>query len=186
MSRPSAGRRLSAAAICGIALACAAPASAQQPILGFTDSHAEHQQAYEGKYQDGVRADVIGQTSRALSRRPQLVGTDGARRSFEYSVDRLRSYGLDVSTRQYSVYSSSPRDVSVTMTAPQHRQLATIERGGFPWESAFGEVVEGYNAFSPSGDVSGEVVYANYGLPQDYAALDQLGVSVKDKIVLVR
>jgi N-acetylated-alpha-linked acidic dipeptidase len=47
-------------------------------------------------------------------------------------------------------------------------------------------VVEGYNAFSPSGDVSGEVVYANYGLPQDYAALDDLGVSVTDKIVLVR
>src|SRR6185436_15989814 len=102
MSRPSAGRRLCAAAICGSALVFAAPASAaQEPILGFTDSHAEHQRAYESQYQDGVRADVIGQTSRALSRRPQLVGTPGAQRSFEYSVDRLRSYGLDVSTRQY-------------------------------------------------------------------------------------
>ena len=44
----------------------------------------------------------------------------------------------------------------------------------------------GYNAFSPSGDVSGDVVYANYGLPQDYAELEKLGVNVKDKIVLVR
>ena len=30
-------------------------------------------------------------------------------------------------------------------------------------------MVVGYNAYSPSGDVSGEVVYANYGLPEDYA-----------------
>ena len=58
------------------ALAFAAPASAQQPIVGFTDSHAE-QQAYEGQYRNGVRADVIGRTSRALSVRPQLVGTAG-------------------------------------------------------------------------------------------------------------
>ena len=186
MSRPSAGRWLCAAVICGAALAFAAPASAQQPILGFTDSHAEQQQAYEGQYQNGVRADVIGRTSRALSVRPQLVGTAGARRSFEYSVDRLRSYGLDVSTRQYGVYSSSPNDVSVTMTAPYRRELATKENGGFPWQKNFDDVVEGYNAFSPSGDVSGEVVYANYGLPDDYAALEELGVSVKDKIVLVR
>jgi N-acetylated-alpha-linked acidic dipeptidase len=150
-----------------MALASAAPASAQQPILGFTESHAEHQRAYERQYQDRVRPDVIGTTSRALSQRPQLVGTSGALRSFQYSIDRLRAYGLDVSTRQYSVYASSPRDVSVTMTAPDTRELSTMERGGFPWQRNFGDVVEGYNAFSPSGDVSGEVVYANYGLPQD-------------------
>jgi N-acetylated-alpha-linked acidic dipeptidase len=169
-----------------LALVFAAPAGAQEPILGFTADHAGRQQAYEGRFRDTVRADVIGQTSRALSRRPQLVGTAGSRRSFEYSVDRLRSYGLDVSTRQYSVYSSSPRSVAVTMTAPYTRRLATKEKGGFPWKTAFGDVVEGYNAFSPSGDVTGEVVYANYGLPEDYAELDRLGVSVKDKIVLVR
>ena len=34
--------------------------------------------------------------------------------------------------------------------------------------------------------MSGEVVYANYGLPEDYAALEALGVSVEGKIVLVR
>ena len=48
------------------------------------------------------------------------------------------------------------------------------------------DVVEGYNAYSPSGDVTGDVVYANYGLPQDYAELDKLGIGVAGKIVLVR
>jgi N-acetylated-alpha-linked acidic dipeptidase len=187
MSTPSAGRWLCAAVVTGTALVCAGPASAEdEPIIGFTTEHAQHQRAYESQFQDRVSADAIGRNSRALSKRPQLVGTAGARRSFEYSVDKLRSYGLDVSTRQYSVYSSSPRSVSVTMTAPYTRHLANKENGGFPWESAFDEAVVGYNAFSPSGDVAGDVVYANYGLPQDYAELDKLGVSVKDKIVLVR
>jgi N-acetylated-alpha-linked acidic dipeptidase len=187
MSRPSAGRALGAAVLTGLALAAGpGSATAQEPILGFTDEHAQQQRAYESNFQDRVSAETIGQNSRALSRRPQLVGTPGARRSFEYSVERLRRYGLDVSTRTYSVYSTRPRDVSVTMTAPYTRRLATMEKGGFPWQHAFDEVVVGYNAFSPSGDVSGDVVYANYGLPQDYAELEKLGVDVEGKIVLVR
>ena len=44
----------------------------------------------------------------------------------------------------------------------------------------------GYNAYSPSGDVTAPVVYANYGRPEDFAALDKLGVDVHGKIVLVR
>jgi N-acetylated-alpha-linked acidic dipeptidase len=55
-----------------------------------------------------------------------------------------------------------------------------------PWSEDFQDVVVGYNAYSPPGDVSGQVVYANYGLPADYAELDKLGVSVEGKIVLVR
>jgi N-acetylated-alpha-linked acidic dipeptidase len=73
------------------------------------------------------------------------------------------------------------------MTAPYSRTLATKEHG-FPWQEDFNfkDVVVGYNAYSPSGRVSGEVVYANYGLPDDYAELQKLGVDLAGKIVLVR
>jgi N-acetylated-alpha-linked acidic dipeptidase len=37
-----------------------------------------------------------------------------------------------------------------------------------------------------SGDVSAQIVYANYGLIEDYAMLDSLGVSVRGKIVVAR
>ena len=83
------------------------------------------------------------------------------------------------------MYASRPRDVAVTMTAPYTRRLANKE-SAFPWHQDFEDVVVGYNAYSPSGDVSGEVVYANYGLPEDYAELERLGVDVRGKIVLVR
>ena len=48
------------------------------------------------------------------------------------------------------------------------------------------DVVVGYNALSPSGDVTAPVVYVNYGTTDDYAALARAGVSVKGKIVLAR
>ena len=39
---------------------------------------------------------------------------------------------------------------------------------------------------SKSGDVTGEIVYVNFGIPADYETLDTLGISVKGKIVLAR
>jgi len=79
-----------------------------------------------------------------------------------------------------TVYASRPNKIEVTMTAPTTHRLSAKEQP-FPWHEDFDEVVDGYNAYSPSGDVTGEVVYANLGLPEDYEALDELGVSVAGK-----
>ena len=76
------------------------------PIAGFTAAGAERQQAYEDAFTRGVSAEDIARTSRRLSDRPQLIGTPGVRRAQQISVDKLRSYGLDVSTPGYTV---SPR-----------------------------------------------------------------------------
>src|SRR5258708_34585730 len=43
-----------------------------------------------------------------------------------------------------------------------------------------------FNAYSPDGDVTGELVSVNYDVPADYRILDSLGVTRKGKIVLPR
>jgi len=43
-----------------------------------------------------------------------------------------------------------------------------------------------YNAYSADGDVSAELVFVNYGLPQDYEVLDKMGIDVKGKIVIAK
>ncbi len=67
----------------------------------------------------------------------------------------------------------------------RHRTLPVKEKKR-PWQKHYDDVIPGHNGFSPSGNVRGEVVYANYGRPEDFALLAKNGVSVKDKIVLVR
>jgi N-acetylated-alpha-linked acidic dipeptidase len=47
-------------------------------------------------------------------------------------------------------------------------------------------VVMPFNGMSPSGDAEAEVVYANYGTPEDFEKLEKLKVDVRGKIVLVR
>ena len=43
-----------------------------------------------------------------------------------------------------------------------------------------------YNVYGADGDVTGELVYVNYGMPEDYKELDRRGISVKGKIVIAR
>lgn len=40
--------------------------------------------------------------------------------------------------------------------------------------------------YSPSGNVTAAFVYANYGKPEDFDALETLGVSIEGKIVITR
>ena len=43
-----------------------------------------------------------------------------------------------------------------------------------------------YNAYAAPGDVTGQLVYVNYGIPEDYEKLAELGLDVEGKIVIVR
>jgi N-acetylated-alpha-linked acidic dipeptidase len=45
---------------------------------------------------------------------------------------------------------------------------------------------KGWNAYSGSGDVTAEVVYANYGTIADFEKLKELGIDTKGKIILAR
>jgi N-acetylated-alpha-linked acidic dipeptidase len=154
-------------------------------IEGFAPDHTAAQRQAEARFQRSVSPQVAGELSRTLSVRPRLIGSPGNRRSGAYSAATLRGYGLRVRRAPYDVYITRPDSIEVSMTAPEQRRLE-VKEPRFPWQRYFNEVVVGYNAYSPPGDVTGELVYANYGLPADYEKLDQLGVDVRGKIVIVR
>jgi N-acetylated-alpha-linked acidic dipeptidase len=181
--------RLALAAACAMTLGGAVGIAQAQTdaggLNGYTPGHAALQREYEARFQQGVSADDMGRLSRNLSRRPHRVGTPNQQRVVESALATLRGYGLDARLHGYDVYVSRPQSIQVAMTKPYLR-AATVKERPFPWLQDFEDVVPGYNAYSPAGDVTASVVYANYGLPEDYAALDRLGVSVAGKIVLVR
>src|SRR6185436_12992042 len=75
---------------------------------------------------------------------------------------------------------------------PRSRRLAfvaALEEEAVPGDSTFGpreEQLPPYNAYSIDGDVTGELIYVNYGLPEDYEELQRQGINVKGRIVLAR
>src|SRR5579872_3662460 len=86
------------------------------------------------------------------------------------------------------VWINYPLEISVDMTAPAGVSMHGPTRehvSNDPYEDD-PRVVMPFNGMSPSGDAEAEVVYANYGTPDDFEKLSKLGIDVKGKIVLVR
>lgn len=154
-------------------------------LPGFTVEKSAWQLTYEAGFKQHVEASVAEKLSTTLSSHTQRVGTDGAERSARYSLRKLREWGLDAQLHSYSVYGPVPKNIEVTMTAPERRELEVQEKP-YPWHEGFETVVPGFNAYSPAGDVTGEVVYVNYGLPEDYDRLEELGIDPANKIVIAR
>ncbi|MFF4240266.1 M28 family peptidase [Actinomadura geliboluensis] len=184
-------RALAALSAPALALTMAAvPAAASSPappgsIAGFTDAHATWQRQYERLFGAVPSARTARALDAELAREPGLATTTGDWHRVQRIVRHFRSYGLKPEIRTYYAYLSMPQRVKIDMTAPLHRALPVKEKKR-PWQEYYDQVIPGHNGFSPSGDVRGEVVYVNYGRPEDFDLLAKNGVSVKGKIVLVR
>ena len=157
------------------------------PLRGFAPSRAADERALEQKFlsiPDAARAEA---NLRHLTSEPHAAGTEASHRVAQWLLEQYRSFGFDAQIASYSAWIPLPREVKLELTAPTQRPLATPEEP-FPADADTQDphLLPAFNSYSPSGDVTGEVVYVNYGAAEDYRALDSLGISVEGKIVLAR
>ena len=125
---------------------------------------------------------------RVLTAEPHIAGSPEDRKTAEYVARKFREAGLDVEIAEYTVSMNYPTEVSVDVVAPAGIRMhgPTPEHvDGDPYQDD-PRITPAFNGYSPSGDVEGEVVYANYGRPEDFQKLKELGIDVAGKIVLVR
>jgi N-acetylated-alpha-linked acidic dipeptidase len=116
-----------------------------------------------------------------------MAGTPAQARTRDYVVSQMKSWGLETEVRSYSVWMPHPVSTRIWRIAPDPLEL-DLREGPIPEDTtsvAFPQVMA-FNGYGAAGDVRGEVVYVNYGLIEDYAQLDSMGVSVKGKIVIAR
>lgn len=124
--------------------------------------------------------------SRTLSAETHVSGTPAQARTRDYVIAQMRAMGLETEVRRYDIFMPHPTSVQLWRVAPRARQLSLAEPAvaGDP-TSALAQYPT-VNGYSGQGDVTGDVVYVNYGLIEDYAQLDSLGVSVRGKIAVAR
>jgi N-acetylated-alpha-linked acidic dipeptidase len=165
-----------------------APASAGSTpaIFGFRDAAAE--QSTESRFLAVPDSKLAEEHLRILTRVPHMAGTIEDKATADYVAQKFRDAGLDTEIVQYKVWMNYPAEIRVDMTAP-----AGVEMHGPTRERVDGDayqddprVVMPFNGMSPSGDAEAEVVYANYGTPEDFDKLDKMKIDVRGKIVLVR
>ena len=161
----------------------------QDPTLtGFTARRAAWHLACEQRFLDLPRGDAFREHLRTITAEPHPAGSAAQARVGEYLARAMRDAGLEVTNYPYDVYLPElTDDVEVHIVTPvamrlsnREPELAEDRFSGHP------DLLNGWNAFSGSGDVTGEVVYANYGRREDYLALDSMGISVAGKVVIAR
>jgi N-acetylated-alpha-linked acidic dipeptidase len=160
--------------------------STAQPIFGFRDAAAEN--ATETRFLAVPDPKLAEEHLRTLTQAPHMAGTPEDKATADYVAQKFREAGLDTEIVEYKVWLNYPSEISVDITAP-----AGVEMHGPTREHVDGDpydddprVVMPFNGMSPSGDAEAEVVYANYGTPEDFEKLDKLKIDVRGKIVLVR
>ena len=158
------------------------------PIYGFTPAHAEAQRALEARFDAAIRPDDLRAWMQRLTARPHNLGSPYGKENAEYIASLFRSWGFDTRIEQFDVLFPTPRTRVLELVAPEHftARLAEPPIASDPTSSQTAEQLPTFNAFSIDGDVTGELVYVNYGVPKDYEELALRGIDVKGKIAIAR
>jgi N-acetylated-alpha-linked acidic dipeptidase len=155
-------------------------------IPGYAAGSTLAQREYERALRAAIDPDTVARYATGLSSRSHMAGTPGQRATRDSVVAWLTAAGLEVGYDSLILYMPQPLEVSVARVLPTPLAFDLTEPGIPEDPSTRFDVVPAFHAYSGSGTVESEVVYANFGLPNDYRVLDSLGVSVQGKIVVAR
>jgi N-acetylated-alpha-linked acidic dipeptidase len=160
---------------------------ASKPIRGFSapSSVAELERERELKASPSPKAAEADFD--VMTAEPHHTGSPYEIKLADYVSGQFKSFGIEPEKYEYSVLLPWPGQRRIDIVAPDQVKLEVEEEKirGDQWADKPG-ILPAYNAYSPSGDVTGEIVYVNYGIPADYETLQKLGIDVKGKIVLAR
>ncbi len=165
--------------------------------LGFTPKSAAAERKAEATALSTPNPERARAWLRYLTEEPHVAGTPTDLKTAEYVRDKLASWGWKAELAVHHVLLNYPvvkHDGTGKMTlpmlelvAPSRKRLSLIEAAHTEdKDSASPLAFPAFHGYGVSGDVTGQVVYANYGSPEDFDALEKLGVAVAGRIVLVR
>jgi len=185
------------------ALAFLALGPAPGAILGFTPASGARERFDEQRFLDLPSAQGALDAATAIGARPHYAGTPADHALAEGTAERLREYGFAVQVESFTARVDTPRKLAVELFADgrpfKARDGFHKQRGTPPLGLDLHEVGDAgdpdtldpaiglpFNAGSGDGDVTAPLVYAHYGLREDFATLRQAGVDVRGAIVLIR
>ncbi len=166
----------------------AAQSNDRPPLLGFAREGAEAERALEAKFDSLLKRENLRENMKRLSARPHHVGSPYNKENAEFMLSLFRSWGFDAQLEEFQVLFPTPKVRVLEMVSPE-KFTASLAEPALKEDAPSAQTSEQlpvYNAYSIDGDVTGQLVYVNYGVPKDYEELEQRGIDVKGKIVIAR
>jgi N-acetylated-alpha-linked acidic dipeptidase len=157
-------------------------------IAAATVPVAAQGDGWDAKFRAIPEARNVGEYVRTLSARPHHLGSPYDKQNADWILAKFREWGWDAQIEQYDVLFPTPKERLLELVAPT-RVKAALDEPALPVDPTSGqrsEQLPTFNAYSVDGDVTGPLVYVNYGRPEDYEELARRGISVKGAIVIAR
>ena len=157
-------------------------------LRGYSNDSARTERDWEDKFRALPKPDNMREYMRRLSAYPHHIGSPYDKDNAEWILGLFKSWGLDAHIETFRVLFPTPKSRVVELLEPGHYTLKLAEPpvSVDPTSGQTAQQLPTYNAYSVDGDVSGPLVYVNYGIPADYEELERLGISVKGAIVIAR
>lgn len=155
---------------------------------GYSEDSWNDQLKIEESFFKNIDKTSFKKHLKKLTERPHVVGSDGNQEVIRYIGEVMQLAGMKVTNYPYDVYLPKNPGTSLIEIVTPNRDVLNqkediIENDPYTKDP---ELWKGWNAFSGSGDVTAEVVYANYGRKEDFETLKSLGIDVSGKIVIAR
>jgi len=156
-------------------------------LTGFADSKKPSQLELENRLLSMHDPETYRKHLYNLTTDPSIAGSPENRYVINYIYSVMDSAGLDTRTYDYDVLLPQPGENSIRVITPEYIDLDNKEAvySEDPYTN-HPDLVHGWNAYSGSGSVTAEVVYAHQGTKEDFEQLQELGVDVEGKLVIAR
>jgi N-acetylated-alpha-linked acidic dipeptidase len=161
-------------------------------VFGFPDP--TEQLKWDKAFLAVPDAKLAGEHLKTLTAEPHWASSPEDYKTALYVAEKFKAAGLQTEIVPFRVWLNKPVKIEISavdaagkklMQGPTPEHVDPKAYGGDPFQDDK-RVLPAFNGSSASGDVTAGVVYANYGTQEDFAKLEELGVSVKGKIVIVR
>lgn len=161
--------------------------AADLPIRGFAGRNLPAHRELEHKARSMPDPKRISEYIRRMSAEPHEAGSAGSKKVAEYAAGLMKGWGLNARIEEFRALLPKPKVRVLEMISPVRYKAELTEPPISDDEDSRDDAqVSTFNAYSPSGDVTADLVYVNYGLPADYEYLERQGIPVKGRIVLAR
>lgn len=156
-------------------------------LFGFTPEQASAERALEQRFDAGIDAADLRGWLKTLSSEPNHVGSPHDKANAEHVRDLFRQWGWDAQIETFEVLYPTLKQHTLEMVGPT-KFVASLKEPPVAGDesSARTDGLLAYNVYGGDGDVTGDLVYLNYGMPDDYKDLARRGIDIKGKIVITR
>jgi N-acetylated-alpha-linked acidic dipeptidase len=172
-----------------------AAVGAQAPaghVFGYEDF--SQQAKWDHAFMEIPSAKLAGEELKTLTKAPHWASSPEDHATALYVAEKFRAAGLHTEIQPFRVWLNKPVTIEIEafdasgkklMSGPTPEHVDPKAYGGDPFQDD-PRILPAFNGSSPSGDVTADVVYANFGTLEDFKKLASLGVNIKGKVVLVR